>query len=117
MTMTMRNDSTATWHIAGVPILFSSWEQARAYQDARPHLAGLTVTPKVYNWSNARCDAPVSSLFVDWLIAEVALAADHYAVCAEDLDPFRGRANLRAAKCGLAWTDEMQDISEGCDHF
>lgn len=51
---TWRNDSSGTWHLSGVSIPFESYEQARAYRNARPELDGLVIFPKVYNWSNRK---------------------------------------------------------------
>lgn len=47
-------DTNTTWHLQDVPISFASFEQARAYREARPEIAPLSPYPKVYNWSNAR---------------------------------------------------------------
>lgn len=56
---------------------------------------------------------PIASLFVDWLIAEVRLAEEFWACCAEDLGPLRDKAKVRAIELGVTWSDFIQTISEG----
>lgn len=65
-----------------------------------------------YHPPTERAD-PVASLFVDWLIAKVALAEEFWACCAEDLDPLRDEAKVRAIELGISWSDWIQTISEG----
>lgn len=56
---------------------------------------------------------PIASLFADWLIAEVALAEEFWACCADDLGTIRDRAKVRAMELDVPWSDFLQAASEG----